>query len=83
MYFWRYVNFDTETEDECCGVCDDLDAARSWAVKTWERESAKGACRVDLCKINAQMDATSLADALHNMDKQIAQSAEVCETWMR
>ena len=83
MYFWRYVNFDTDEQGNCCGVCDSIDLARAWAKKTWERQSAKGSCRVELCEIDTQLHATDLAYALHNTDSKISMLAQVIERWER
>ncbi len=83
MYFWRYINFDTDEQGNCCGVCDSIDLARAWAKKTWERQSAKGSCRVELCEIDTQLHATDLAYALHNTDSKISMLAQVIERWER
>lgn len=83
MYFWRYVNFDTDEQDNCCGVCDSIDLTRNWAKKTWERQSAKGSCRVELCEIDTQLHSADLAYALHNTDSKISMLAQVIERWER
>ena len=81
MYFWRYVNFDTETEDACCGISKDLEAARKWAKKTWEQESAKGGCRVDVCEVKTDMTSDELMWALHEDANTFP--VRICETWER
>ena len=74
-------------EDAYIAVIDDegdpICLARAWAKKTWERQSAKGSCRVELCEIDTQLHATDLAYALHNTDSKISMLAQVIERWER